>query len=84
MEHAQRVHQLAVSALASGSNGGRADHRRVAMNNDSNGSTQNPSTTIPVPSRHPSQPDRAEISIQSGEDFYREIRIDNVLKDEDG
>jgi len=54
------------------------------MNNDSNGSTQNPSTTIPIPSRHPSQPDKAEISIDSGEDFYREIRIDNVLKDEDG
>ena len=54
------------------------------MNNDSNGSTQNPSTTIPIPSRHPSQPDKAEISIESGEDFYREIRIDNVLKDDDG
>lgn len=37
-----------------------------------------------VKSRHPDQPERAEIEIQEAEDLYREIRVDNELVDEDG
>ena len=32
----------------------------------------------------PSEPEKAEIHIEGGEDFYREIRVKNVLKDEKG
>ena len=32
----------------------------------------------------PSKPEKAQISIQEGEDLYREIRIENVLTDTDG
>ena len=32
----------------------------------------------------PSEPEKAEIHIEGGEDLYREIRVNNVLKDEKG
>jgi hypothetical protein len=30
----------------------------------------------------PGEPDKAQIEVEKAEDLYREIRIDNVLKDE--
>jgi hypothetical protein len=32
----------------------------------------------------PKQPDKAEISVEGGDDLYREIRIDNTLTKENG
>jgi hypothetical protein len=32
----------------------------------------------------PSDPEKAEIHLEGGEDFYREIRVKNALKDEKG
>ena len=49
-----------------------------------------PSTTLPgnvqkiIKPIDPQEQDTAEISIPKAEDLYREIRIDNVLKDEKG
>jgi len=49
-----------------------------------------PTTTVPgtvekiIPSFHPDEPEKAEIVLDDGEPLYREIRIENVLKDEDG
>lgn len=33
---------------------------------------------------HPSQPEKAQIAVESGEDLYREIRIENTLVDQNG
>jgi hypothetical protein len=49
-----------------------------------------PSTTLPgtvekiIKPIVPGEPDKAQIEIEKAEDLYREIRIDNVLKDEKG
>jgi hypothetical protein len=32
----------------------------------------------------PSEPEKAQISIQEGEDLYREIRVENIVTDADG
>jgi hypothetical protein len=32
----------------------------------------------------PSEPEKAQIEIEKGEDLYREIRVDNTLKDKMG
>jgi hypothetical protein len=51
--------------------------------------TQRPSTKLPgivetiIESPHPNEPEKAQIAIK-GADRYREIRIENVLKDENG
>ena len=37
-----------------------------------------------VPSKHLSQPEKAQIVIQEAEDLYKEIRIDNALHDGGG
>jgi len=58
----------------------------------SNTSDQNekPSATLPgtvekiIKPPHPSMPEKAQIAVEGGDDLYREIRIENVLKDEDG
>jgi hypothetical protein len=48
------------------------------------------STTIPatvekiIKPRHPGEPEKAEVVLHDGEPFYREIRIENKLKTEDG
>lgn len=48
------------------------------------------STTLPgvvqkiIPSPHPSIPEKAEIELKGADDLYREIRIDNSLRDEVG
>jgi hypothetical protein len=49
-----------------------------------------PSTTLPgtvekiIKPVVPSEPEKAQISIEGGEVLYREIRIENTLKDEKG
>ncbi len=32
----------------------------------------------------PGEPEKAEISIEEADDLYREVRVENVLTDEDG
>jgi hypothetical protein len=32
----------------------------------------------------PSQPEKAQINIQGADELYREIRVENVVSDEDG
>ena len=51
----------------------------------------NASVTLPgtvakvIPSPIPSEPEKAQISIEGADDLYREVRIENALKDgEDG
>ena len=49
-----------------------------------------PSTILPgtveriIKPIDPQEPGKAQIEIEKGEDLYREIRVDNVLKDEKG
>ncbi len=49
-----------------------------------------PSTTLPgtvekiIKPVVPSEPEKAQINIEGGEDLYREIRVENTLKDEKG
>lgn len=51
---------------------------------------QKPSVTLPgvvekiIKPIHPSLPEKAQISLESPDYLYREIRIDNVLKDGSG
>ena len=37
-----------------------------------------------VPPIHPSLPEKAEISVESADELYREIRVENTLTDETG
>jgi ABC-type phosphate transport system substrate-binding protein len=37
-----------------------------------------------IPAVNPSEPDKAQISVQNAEELYREIRIDNTLQDQPG
>jgi hypothetical protein len=37
-----------------------------------------------IPSPHPSEPEKAQIAIEDGDDLYKEIRIENALQDKDG
>jgi len=49
-----------------------------------------PAVTLPgtvekvIPPAVPGEPEKAQIALDSGEELYREIRIDNVLQDADG
>jgi hypothetical protein len=49
-----------------------------------------PSVTMPgtvekiIQPVHPSQPEKAQISVEGADDLYREIRIENSLTDENG
>jgi hypothetical protein len=51
---------------------------------------EKPSTTLPgtvekiIKSPDPNVPEKAQIGIEGAEHLYREIRIDNVLKDRGG
>ena len=51
---------------------------------------QRPNTTLPgivetiIESPHPNEPEKAQIAIKGADDRYREIRIENALKDENG
>jgi len=52
--------------------------------------TEKPSVTLPgrvekvIPPRHPSEPEKAQIAVEGADTLYREIRIENSLKDENG
>jgi hypothetical protein len=52
--------------------------------------SEKPNVTLPgtvekiIPSQHPSEPEKAQISVKDGDDLYKEIRIENTLQDEDG
>ena len=52
--------------------------------------TEKPSATMPgtvekiIPSFVSSEPDKAEIAVEGADHLYREIRIDNTLKDKNG
>jgi hypothetical protein len=52
--------------------------------------TDKPSTTKPgtvqkiIKSPDPSEPEKAEITVQGADDLYKEIRIENTLTDEKG
>jgi len=52
--------------------------------------TQKPNVTLPgkveeiIESPHPSEPERAQISVDGADTLYRELRIENKLTDENG
>jgi len=52
--------------------------------------TQRPNTILPgiveavIESPHPNEPEKAQIAIEGADDLYRELRIENTLKDENG
>ena len=60
------------------------------MSKTSTNPDQKPSTTLPgtvekiIKSPDPHVPEKAQIGIEGAEHLYREIRIDNVLKDQNG
>jgi len=62
----------------------------VAMDKDSSGSDEKPSTTLPgtvekiIKSPDPTAPEKAQITVEVAEELYREVRIDNILKDKNG
>jgi hypothetical protein len=51
---------------------------------------EKPSTTLPgtvekiIKSPYPSEPEKAQIAIEGADHLYKEIRIENTLKDETG
>jgi hypothetical protein len=51
---------------------------------------EQPSTTVPgtvekiIPSKRPSQPEKAQITVDGADDRYRVLRIENTLTDEHG
>ena len=52
--------------------------------------TEKPSVTLPgtvekiIPPIHPSEPEKAQISVEGADELYQEIRIENSLIDENG
>jgi len=52
--------------------------------------TEKPNVTLPgtvekiIKSPDPSEPEKAQISVQGGDPLYQEIRIENSLRDENG
>ena len=56
----------------------------------SNMAIQPPNALLPgivqaiIASPHPGEPQKAQIAIDGADDLYRQIRIDNTLKDENG
>lgn len=57
---------------------------------DNGSNTEKPSVTLPgtvekiIPSRHPSEPEKAQIGIEGADELYREIRVENTLENEAG
>ena len=60
------------------------------MGQDSAKSNDKPSTTLPgtvekiIKPIDPREPEKAQIAVEGAEDLYREIRVENTLKDENG
>ena len=52
--------------------------------------TEKPSVTLPgkvekiIPGVVRTMPDKAQIAVEGAEDLYKEIRVENKLRDEDG
>lgn len=52
--------------------------------------TEKPRVTLPgtvekiIKPAEPTQPEKAQISVKGADDLYRELRIENTLKNEDG
>jgi hypothetical protein len=52
--------------------------------------SEKPSTTLPatvekiIKSPSPSEPEKAQISVEGADHLYRELRIENTLTDENG
>ncbi len=52
--------------------------------------TEKPSVTLPgtvekiIKPVHPSEPEKAQISVEGADELYQEIRIENSLTDENG
>ena len=52
--------------------------------------SEKPSTTLPgtvekiIKSPSPSEPEKAQIAVEGADHLYRELRIENVLTDDDG
>jgi len=58
---------------------------KVAEDGSAKGSTTLPGTVEKIiKPLHPSEPEKAQISVEGADDLYRELRIENNLKDEDG
>jgi hypothetical protein len=57
---------------------------------DAGQEAEKPSVTLPgtvekiIPSAHPGDPEKAQIGIEGADDLYREIRVENTLRDEKG
>jgi hypothetical protein len=57
---------------------------------ESGASTEKPSVTLPgkvekiIPGLVPAMPEKAQIAVEGAEDLYKEIRVENTLKDENG
>jgi len=64
--------------------------RIAELNLDTARTPEQPSASLPgtvdkiIPSRGPSQPEKAQISIEGADHPYRDIRIENALTDEHG
>ena len=58
--------------------------------NVQNSSTEKPSVTLPntvekiIPAPHAEEPEKAQISVEGADHLYREIRIENILEDDNG
>lgn len=37
-----------------------------------------------IPSRHPGEPEKAQVSVEEADHLYKEIRIENKLQDDNG
>jgi hypothetical protein len=37
-----------------------------------------------IPPPHPTEPEKAQIGVEGADDLYREIRVENTLRDENG
>jgi hypothetical protein len=64
--------------------------RIAELNLDTARIREQPSTTMPgtvdkiIPSRRPSQPEKAQIAVDSTDHRHRDLRIENTLTDEHG
>jgi len=68
-----------------------AKSARIAeLNLDTTRISEQPSATMPgtadniIPSPGPSQPERAQIAIEEADQGYQDLRIENMLTDENG
>jgi len=64
--------------------------RIATLNLDTARIREQPSVTMPgtvdkiIPSRHPRQPEKAQIAVDGADHHHRDLRIENTLTDEHG